>query len=173
MIDNIYSLVINEERSIKVIFCTVVNVIELPTQRKSKQFKLRWSNKNGSIELTKQVIINFRVGKYKDKVWYYVMPMIVCHMFLCKLGNDARLVQYWDISNKYILVLKEKSIFLNSWQPRKWVRIMRSWVDFEMNWRRRRLRRVKWNYPLNKEINIWLRDKSWLRLFSQAIIGEV
>ena len=41
-----------------------------------------WLNNSGEVKVTKQVLVAFSVGKYRDKVLCDVVPMHVGHLLL-------------------------------------------------------------------------------------------
>lgn len=104
IIGDICSLSINVEISINVVPCTLIDLMKLPTQRNSKPYKVQWYDDSGLIEVTKQVVISFKVDKYQYEVQCDVMPLRECYVLLGRPWKDGRSVQYRDKSNKYILV---------------------------------------------------------------------
>jgi hypothetical protein len=46
----------------------LVNKLNLNIFKHGRPYKLRWLNKYGEVMVTKQVLISFSIGKYKDEV---------------------------------------------------------------------------------------------------------
>ena len=47
-----------------------------------RPYKLQWFNDGGEVGVTKQVLVSFRIGKYKDEVLCDVAPMKAGHILL-------------------------------------------------------------------------------------------
>ena len=58
----------------------VVEKLALPTISHTKPYKLQWLSTEGEIMVTKQVLINFAIGKYKDELLCDVVPMEATHL---------------------------------------------------------------------------------------------
>ncbi|RDX96915.1 hypothetical protein CR513_20371, partial [Mucuna pruriens] len=50
--------------------------------RDSKPYKLQWLSEKGELVVYKQVSLAIALGKYKDEIMCYVVPMEVIHILL-------------------------------------------------------------------------------------------
>ena len=80
MIDRVCSLVIDGRSSTNMVSCSMVDRMKLPTQTHPKPYKLQWLIENDEVEVTKQVVMNFSIGKYRDEVICDVLPLQSYHM---------------------------------------------------------------------------------------------
>jgi len=60
----------------------VVDKLALKTIPHAKPYKLSWLSEEGEIKVDKQVLINFFIGNYKDKVLCDLVPMEATHILL-------------------------------------------------------------------------------------------
>jgi len=60
----------------------VVEKLGLPIISHTKPYKLQWFSVEGEIMITKQVLINFAIGKYKDELLCDVVSMEATHILL-------------------------------------------------------------------------------------------
>jgi len=63
------SLIIDGGSCTNVASTRVVEKLALPTISHTKSYKLQWLSTKGEIMVSKQVLINFAIGKYKDEVF--------------------------------------------------------------------------------------------------------
>ncbi|KAL4388854.1 hypothetical protein GQ457_09G017920 [Hibiscus cannabinus] len=63
--------------------------------------KLQWLNDGGELKVTKQVLIPFSIGIYKDEVLCDVVPMHATHMLLGRPWQFDRKVMHDVYSNRY------------------------------------------------------------------------
>ncbi|KAL4312629.1 hypothetical protein GQ457_01G020350 [Hibiscus cannabinus] len=60
----------------------MVEKLGLKTMKHPNPYQLQWLNDGGEIEVTKQVLVPFTIGKYKDEVLCDVVAMGACHLLL-------------------------------------------------------------------------------------------
>ncbi|KAK8519649.1 hypothetical protein V6N12_030017 [Hibiscus sabdariffa] len=60
----------------------MVEKLGLKTTKHPKPYKLQWLNDGGTLRVTKQVLVPFAIGKYKDEVLCDVVPMDASHLLL-------------------------------------------------------------------------------------------
>ena len=63
---------------------TLVEKLRLPTLKHSRPYNLRWLNNNGQVKVTRQVLISFSIGRYKDEVLCDVVPMQAKYLLLSR-----------------------------------------------------------------------------------------
>lgn len=62
--------------------------IELTQLKHPQPYKLQWLNTCGGVKVTKQVIVSFSIGKYKDEFLCDIVPMQIGHIFWGDHGNS-------------------------------------------------------------------------------------
>jgi hypothetical protein len=60
----------------------LVKKLNLNIVKHDRLYKLQWLNECDEIMMTKQVLISFSIGKYKDEVLCDVVPMHANHLLL-------------------------------------------------------------------------------------------
>jgi hypothetical protein len=95
----------------------LVEKLSLPTLKHLNPYRLQWLNDGGYIKVTKQVIISFSIGKYKDEVLCDVAPMHAGHLLLGRPWQFDRKVKHDGYKNRYTLVLNNRIIVLTPLQP--------------------------------------------------------
>ena len=73
----------------------------MPTSKHPRPYKLQWLNDSGEVKVNKQVLISFRIGKYKDKVLCDVVLMQAGHLLLGRPWQFDRKVKHDGFTNKY------------------------------------------------------------------------
>jgi hypothetical protein len=60
----------------------MVEKLELETVAHLSPYKVLWLQKGHQVTITKQCLVEFKIGGYKDEILCDVIPMDVCHIFL-------------------------------------------------------------------------------------------
>ncbi|RDX64639.1 hypothetical protein CR513_56784, partial [Mucuna pruriens] len=81
------------------------------------QINDKWLNDCEDIRVTKQVLVSFSIGKYKDDVHYDVAPMHVRHLLLGRPWQHDRKVTHDGYKNKYTLAMNKRIIVLTPLKP--------------------------------------------------------
>ena len=66
--DKVCSMVIDGGSCTNVASTELVEKLSLPTMKHLRPYKLQWLNNSGKVKVTKQVLVVFSIGKYRDKV---------------------------------------------------------------------------------------------------------
>ncbi len=82
-------------------------------------YKLQWLNDDGDVKVTKQVVISFSIGKYKDEVMCDIVPMNACHLLLGRPWQFEKSVVYNGFKNIYSFVKDGKRIVLAPVSPQQ------------------------------------------------------
>ncbi|RDY04768.1 hypothetical protein CR513_11478, partial [Mucuna pruriens] len=66
--DKVCSMIIDSGSCTNVASTLLVEKLNLPTKKHPNPYRLQWLNDCGDIRVTKQVLVSFSIGKYKDEV---------------------------------------------------------------------------------------------------------
>ena len=80
--DKVCGMIIDNGSCTNVASTTLVEKLGLTTLPYPKPYSLRWLNKNGEIQVTKQVRVPFSIKTYHDEVLCDVVPMSASHLLL-------------------------------------------------------------------------------------------
>ena len=81
----------------------MVEKLELEITDHSSPYKVSWLQKGHQVSVTKQCLVDFKMGEYKDKVLCDVIPMDVCHVLLGRPWKYDRNVVHDERMNTYTL----------------------------------------------------------------------
>ncbi len=115
--DKVCSLIIDSGSCTNVASTLLVEKLSLPTLKHPNPYRLQWLNDCGDIRVTKQVMISFSIGKYKDEVLCDVAPMHAGHLLLGRPWQFDRRVIHDGYKNRYTLVMNNHTIVLTPLQP--------------------------------------------------------
>ena len=59
-----------------------VTKLDLETTAHSNPYKVSWLQKGHQVMVTKQCLVKFKIGGYRDEIMCDVIPMDVCHIML-------------------------------------------------------------------------------------------
>ena len=97
----------------------MVEKLNLATLKHPHPYKLQWLNECGEIRVTKQVLVSFSIGNYKDEILCDVVPMHASHILLGRPWQFDRRVIYDGFLNRYTLKHNNKTIQLVSLSPQQ------------------------------------------------------
>jgi hypothetical protein len=60
----------------------MVEILKLETTAHSEPYKVSWLQKGHQVMVTRQCLVEFKVGGYRDEILCDVIPMDVCHILL-------------------------------------------------------------------------------------------
>jgi hypothetical protein len=81
----------------------MVEKLELETTDHPSPYKVSWLQKGHQVSVTKQCLVDFKIGGYNDKVLCDVIPMDVCHLLLGRPWQYDRNVVHDGRMNTYTL----------------------------------------------------------------------
>ena len=108
--DKICSMIIDRGSCTNAASTITVEKLGLPTLKHPRPYKLQWLNDNGEVKVNKQVLVTFRIGKYKDKVLCDVVPMLAEHLLLGRPWQFDKRVKQDGFTNKYPFVFNQHNI---------------------------------------------------------------
>ncbi|KAL4269567.1 hypothetical protein GQ457_HM001920 [Hibiscus cannabinus] len=79
----------------------MVEKLSLKTTKHPNPYRLQWLNDGGEIKVTKQVLVPFTIGKYKDEVLCDVVVMGACHLLLGRPWQFDRGTLHDGVTNRY------------------------------------------------------------------------
>lgn len=115
--DKVCSLIIDSGSCTNVASTLLVEKLCLPTLKHPNPYRLQWLNDCRDIRVTKQVLISFSIGKYKDEVLCDVAPMHTGHLLLGRPWQFDRRVIHDGYKNRYTLVMNNRTVVLKPLQP--------------------------------------------------------
>ena len=110
--DKVCSMIIDGGSCTNLASTSLVEKLNLATLKHPKPYKLQWLNDSEEIKVTKQVLVSFSIGKYKDEVLCDVVPMHASHILLGRPWQFDRRVTHDGYTNRYSFVLNKKRITL-------------------------------------------------------------
>jgi hypothetical protein len=81
----------------------MVEKLELETIEHLSPYRVSWLQKGHPVTVTKQCLVEFKIGGYNDKILCDVIPMDVCHLLLGRLWKYDRNVIHDGRMNTYTL----------------------------------------------------------------------
>ncbi|KAI9174813.1 hypothetical protein LWI28_023086 [Acer negundo] len=99
--DKVCSLIIDGGSCTNMASTTMVEKLNLATLKHPKPYKLQWLIDSEEIKVTKQVLVSFSIGKYKDEVLCDVVPMHTSHILLGRPWQFDRRVTYDGYQQHY------------------------------------------------------------------------
>ncbi|KAL4385631.1 hypothetical protein GQ457_15G018130 [Hibiscus cannabinus] len=97
----------------------MVQKLGLETTKHPHPYKLQWLNNGGELKVTKQVLIPFSIGSYKDEVLCDVVPMHATYMLLGRPWQFDRKVMHDGYSNRYMFTYDRKKHTLAPLSPQQ------------------------------------------------------
>ncbi|KAI9169880.1 hypothetical protein LWI28_019044 [Acer negundo] len=117
--NTVCSLIIDGGSCTNMASTTMVEKLNLAILKHPKPYKLQWLIDGEEIKLTKQVLVSFSIGKYKDEVLCDVVPMHASHILLGRPWQFDRRVTYDGYTNRYSFSLSKKRITLVPLTPKQ------------------------------------------------------
>jgi hypothetical protein len=80
--DKVFKVIIESGSTDNLVSTKMVEKLELVTTAHSMPYKFSWLQKGHQVTLTKQCLVEFKIGGYRDEILCDVIPMDVCHVLL-------------------------------------------------------------------------------------------
>jgi hypothetical protein len=118
--NKVCSVIIDGGRSCTNVASTIlVEKLNLHTLQHPKSYKLQWLNDCGEVKVTKQVLVSFSIGRYKDEVLCDVVPMHAGHILLGRPWQFDGKAIHDGFKNRHSFVKDNRTITLVPLTPRQ------------------------------------------------------
>jgi hypothetical protein len=82
MKDRVCKVIIDSGSTKNLVSTEMVEKLELETTAHTNTYKVSWLHKGHQVMVTKQCLVEFKIGGYRDEILCDVIPMDVCHVLL-------------------------------------------------------------------------------------------
>jgi hypothetical protein len=82
--DRVCKVIVDSGSTDNLVSTEMVEKLELETIEHPSPYKVSWLQKGHQVNVTKQCLVEFKIGGYNDKILCDVIPMDVCHLFLSR-----------------------------------------------------------------------------------------
>ncbi|MCS5023605.1 hypothetical protein L2V44_13980, partial [Staphylococcus aureus] len=117
--NNVANVIIDGGSCTNVASTELVEKLKLQTLRHPNPYKLQWLNDSGEVRVTRQVLVSFSIGRYKDEVLCDVVPMQACHILLGRPWQFDRRVTHDGHTNRYHFIHGKRPINLIPLSPKE------------------------------------------------------
>jgi hypothetical protein len=99
--DRVCKVIIDSRSTDNLVSMKMVEKLELKSTAHPTPYKVSWLQKGHQVTITKQCLVEFKIGGYRDEILCDVIPMDACHVFLGRpwqydrnVINDGRINTY-------------------------------------------------------------------------------
>ncbi|XP_012831508.1 PREDICTED: uncharacterized protein LOC105952492 [Erythranthe guttata] len=117
--NRVCGLIIDGGSCVNVASKLMVDKLGLQVTKHPRTYKLQWLNESGELRVTKQVLISFSIGQYKDEVMCDVVPMQASHILLGRPWQFDRRTVHDGYKNRYSFTKDGRRITLAPLPPRQ------------------------------------------------------
>jgi hypothetical protein len=96
-------VIIDSGSNDNVVSTEMVEKLELRTTAHPKPYKVSWLQKGHQVMITKQCLVEMKIGGYKDEILCDVIPMDACHILLGRPWKFDKNVIHDGRKNTYTL----------------------------------------------------------------------
>jgi hypothetical protein len=101
--DRVCKVIVDSGSTYNLISTEMVENLELKTIVHPSLYRVSWLQKGHQVNVTKQCLVEFKIGGYKDEILCDFIPMDVCHLLLGRLWQYDRNVVHDGRKNTYTL----------------------------------------------------------------------
>jgi hypothetical protein len=101
--DRVCKVIVDNGSTYNLISTEMVEKLELETIEHPSPYRVSWLQKGHQVNVTKQCLVEFKIGGYKDEILCDVIPMDVCHLLLGRPWKYDRNVIHDGRKNTYTL----------------------------------------------------------------------
>jgi hypothetical protein len=80
--DKVCKVIIDSGSTENIVSIEMVNKLDMKTNAHPRPYKVSWMQKGHQVMITKQCLVEIKIGGYKDEITCDVIPMDVCHILL-------------------------------------------------------------------------------------------
>ena len=111
-------MIINGGNYTNVASTKLVEKLNLPITKHPRPHNLQWLNDSRVVKVTKQVVVPFSIGRYKDELFCDVVPMQAKHLLLGHPWQFDRKFLHDDYKNRYSFTMDGKPFTLVPLTPK-------------------------------------------------------
>jgi hypothetical protein len=101
--DRVCKVIMDNGGTDNLVSTNMVENLELETIEHPSPYRVSWLQKGHQVNVTKQCLVEFKIGGYKDEILCDVIPMDVCHLLLGRPWKYDRNVIHDGRKNTYTL----------------------------------------------------------------------
>jgi hypothetical protein len=101
--DRVCKVIVDSGRKNNLLSTEMVEKLELETVAHPNPYKVLWLQKGHQVNVTKQCLVEFKIGGYKDEILCDVIPMDVCHLLLGRPCHYDKIMVHYGRKNTYTL----------------------------------------------------------------------
>jgi hypothetical protein len=101
--DRVCKVIVDSGSTDNLVSTEMVEKLELETIDHPSPYRVSWLQKGHQVTVTKQCLVEFKIGGYNDKILCDVIPMDVCHLLLGRPWQYDRNVIHDGRMNTYTL----------------------------------------------------------------------
>jgi hypothetical protein len=101
--DRVCKVIVDSGSTYNLVSMDMVEKMELETIDHPSTYRVSWLQKGHQVTVTKQCLVEFKIGGYNDKILCDVIPMDVCHLLLGRAWQYDRNVIHDGRMNTYTL----------------------------------------------------------------------
>jgi hypothetical protein len=101
--DGVCKVIIDSGSTDNLVSTKMVEKLELETTGHSSPYQVSRLHKGHQVTITKQCLVEFKIGGYRDEILCDVIPMDVCHVLLGRQWQYDRNVIHGGRRNNYTL----------------------------------------------------------------------
>jgi hypothetical protein len=101
--DRVCKVIVDSGSTDNLVSTEMVEKMELETIEHPSPYRVSWLQKGHQVNVTKQCLVEFKIGGYKDEILCDVIPMDVCHLLLGRPWQYDRNVIHDGRKNTYTL----------------------------------------------------------------------
>ena len=99
--DKVCKVIMDNGSKNNLVSTEMVEKLELETIEHPSLYRVSWLQKGHQVNVTKQCLVEFKIGGYNDKILSDVIPMDVCHLLLGRPWQYDRNVVHDGIKNTH------------------------------------------------------------------------
>ena len=101
--DRVCKVIVDGSSTDNLVSTEMVEKLEMKTTDHPSPYKVSWLQKGHQVSVTKQCLVEFKIGRYNDEVLCDFIPMDVCHLLLGRPWKYDRNVVHAGRMNTYAL----------------------------------------------------------------------